>query len=398
METHYNIGDRVIINTLRHGTGKCNKVNCRHVNEFMITYDGRLATIKGVNSDYISLSIDGIDIAKNINVWHWSTCMITLVTKNKEKKPTISDCTKDSINTIKYNRHIKAIGIEFEGLYKPVFVDYIRNNYMQYHIADIGHDASIHHDDVSISSGMHSLEMRSRPLDAKQANEILSVFNTAQKKEEYYINNSIGLHYHISLDNIAYSAVDTPEFYSKYMRMFKKNYPIIYENRKQSRYCTPFPSKTYKSAELAKKRHFTRSSSNRYHFINYCYSKHGTVEFRGFGGFGATFTGLANIIQDTINLIGEHTRKKYSIQSKEVISIDNTKRIDNIVIPNRRRIYHHRNITDSNARYDYRALPEDWQSNNIKQVFKIEKTSIYNIHIGREYMPKITTITDDIPF
>ena len=50
--------------------------------------------------------------------------------------------------------------------------------------------------------------------------------------------------------------------------------------------------------------------ADRYHAVNYCYTKHGTIEFRAYGGEYATLPGLADCINETVHLIGKFCTEK----------------------------------------------------------------------------------------
>lgn len=210
---------------------------------------------------------------------------------------------------IKYNRFIKAVGIEFEGLYLPGILKEIEKKGF---IEEVKYDGSLH----SISEdeeGYEAREVITTPAStSSRLNEILEYFDKLYKNEQYRLNRTCGLHYHISVKDEVFGALCSLEFFKSYIVTFNKVAPDVFEERKNNYYCNFFLENVYgrssngqiKLTPRILNKHFGLQSAIRYLAINYCYLKHKTIEFRGYGGEHATIKGLAEIINATINLIG----------------------------------------------------------------------------------------------
>lgn len=214
---------------------------------------------------------------------------------------------------IKYNKYINKIGIEFEGFWERNLISNLSDSADSEGtmIADVKGDGSLEYDDNSslISTSYAAREVVTNALKEGQVNTVLKGMNKYFKNEEYKINNTVGLHFHVSLNKYAFGTVCTPDFFRAYVDMFRRRFNAVYENRKNNRYCS-FAIK--RPAYL----HFKRQSNDRYTVINYCLEKHNTVEFRGYGGKFATVEGLARMIQATIDLIDTFCNTKISYSKK----------------------------------------------------------------------------------
>lgn len=240
---------------------------------------------------------------------------------------------------IRYNKYIDKIGVEFEGIFTASSVDKLVDNYSGICYRDIIHDTAHFYNnnigrlmaeykrDGSIAFDYYiennedeyiRREITTKPLKSRDITTVLQYFNRLQKNSSYYINNSVGLHYHISINGNYYAYLVNPVFYDLYKKMFYDNFFDVYDNRINNNYCdfnytnndiqsSSSYTDNYKKSRLLRdiNRHFSLSSGNRYHAINYCYRKHKTIEFRAYGGQYATIQGLSDLIQKTINLIGQ---------------------------------------------------------------------------------------------
>lgn len=308
----YQIGQKVRIrdHTAIHNIP--GNIDCSSMNNSMREYIGKIATIKIItNLKRYRMDIDN-------QKWSWSPCMFEIAGKLLQEKK-IYNGEKLVNSKMNLSKHIKKIGIEFEGFYSDTFIRYIENNMLDRLINDIGTDGSLNNDDYTRAKGLSPKELRSVPTrEPAQLIELLSTFQKAKNEGEYYNNNSVGLHYHISLDLPTYGAINNIRFYNAYMDMFKKNYTVVFEDRAKDTYCMAHLRDKYSNLdtpEQINRKHFTRSSYSRYTMINYCFSKHGTVEFRGFGGYNASFMGLSNMIMDTSRLIDEFVKQSYSMEA-----------------------------------------------------------------------------------
>ena len=192
--------------------------------------------------------------------------------------------------TIEYNKHIDRIGIEFEGLFSNDFIEDLSYHRPPF-LLSVGSDSSIRS-----AYNMQTAEARTRPLFSEELIKAIKFFSEAQKKKSYRINSSCGLHYHVSIKKEAYPLIVNQEFFDNYRKMFSKNFPKVYKTRYNNHYC---------SATISKEKHFTiKEPPSRYKMVNYCLEKHGTVEFRAYGGKDAKVRELGELIKDTLALIG----------------------------------------------------------------------------------------------
>jgi len=214
---------------------------------------------------------------------------------------------------IYYNKYIDLIGIEFEGFFSPKILKEISNMKKSFRMfLDIVNDGSLTYDDIVRPNSFIAQEIKTIPSrTSKDLNAVLAYMNNIFKKD-YLINDSVGLHYHISLKDTGFGALCSEDFYNDYVKIVKAYFPKIYDSRKNNHYS--------KKEIKNKKGLFQKQSDNRYQFINYCYEKHRTIEFRFYGGKDATIEGLAKCIILTNRLIYQHMTKtksfKYSIESE----------------------------------------------------------------------------------
>lgn len=200
---------------------------------------------------------------------------------------------------VKYNKYIDKIGVEFEGFFDDKLFNSMVEKKWPKLFQGAGTDGSLTRSDGM--DRLHSLEMRTHPLTSLKLQRAIDLFTNWQKHKKYQINKTCGLHYHISLLRQYYPLITNPDFFDAYCKMFSKNWKRMYFVRSQNNYC---------SSSIHRTNHFSLRPPSRYKMVNYCYRRHGTVEFRGFGGRGAKVKDLAKIIQNTIDLIGETIEKK----------------------------------------------------------------------------------------
>jgi hypothetical protein len=202
---------------------------------------------------------------------------------------------------IKYNKYIDRIGIEFEGMFMPALDQYFNNAGRPAWVGEYGTDGSVGSDSYKKSDGCNARELRSQPLTEKLLNQALENMFAFEQSGAYIVNSRCGLHHHFSFSNNGFGSLVDKVFYDDYCAMFHKNFYKVYANRRRNHYS----KEKYASIE----RHFKYQSDHRYQFVNYCWNKHRTIEFRGYGGRFATLTGLSEIIQRTIDLVGNHIDK-----------------------------------------------------------------------------------------
>jgi len=228
------------------------------------------------------------------------------------------------IEPISFNKYINKIGVEFEGLYKTNFYDKLSNVNLEDIILTCKGDGSVH--ERGEGYGYVPRECVTQPLNARELTTALEMFEEANDKKEYAINETCGLHYHISLVKNYYGYIDNKDFYKKFIKMFESKFPTVFNDRKDNSYC---------SSAISQRKHFTLCSEDRYRMINYCYQKHHTVEFRGYGGKYATISELGKIIQETIDFIGKYIEsvdnKMKSVSPKEIeIELNENCRVVNL--------------------------------------------------------------------
>lgn len=239
---------------------------------------------------------------------------------------------------IKYNMDYKnvidKIGIEFEGLYNEIMIGsstgrYIWSsiqhafsnkeiaifhklrNYSRSGILRITHDGSVHgsYEDGSFLP----LEITTDPLNGNEIDKILSFYRDLERMDLYRINDTCGLHFHISVKDNIFGVLCRQEFYNDMRRMFKIRYPEVYERRKRNRFC--------RAGLIGKdrKEHFNYDAYDRYHLLNYSTEGRAhTIEIRFYGGQGSTIKELRRIIKDTIEVIAYHARLSVDIGQLKV--------------------------------------------------------------------------------
>lgn len=199
------------------------------------------------------------------------------------------------IKAIKLNKFIDKVGIEFEGSFSRSFYDECCSKSTE----TTKKCVLARHSDCSVNAltyaehDMYQCEIVTRALKGKRLTEILRLFDEKFSADEYSINESCGLHFHVSLKKNYYAYIDNQEFYDAFIDMFKTNFPDVWRERSQKSYCKV----------NHQDQHFTLSSKDRYAAVNYCYRKHHTVEFRLYGGSHGTIEGLAKVIDLTLKLI-----------------------------------------------------------------------------------------------
>lgn len=221
------------------------------------------------------------------------------------------------MRTIKYNKYIDKIGIEFEGFWSLESLTEMSEGIDSWNsvFSEIKGDGSLsqYANGPLIPENYKARECITKPLGADDLNIVLHTINTLFNEGSYKINDSVGLHFHISLNGYTFGSICTPQFFGAYVDMFKKRFNTVYEARKNSQYCAfEIRHKYYKRGST----HFSRQSRDRYTVINYCLNKHKTVEFRGYGGQHATIEELADMIQATINLIKQYANIPFTYKRK----------------------------------------------------------------------------------
>lgn len=205
---------------------------------------------------------------------------------------------------------INKIGIEFEGFYSTRLGNYLHrysransdSSTLSNIIDNYGTDGSLCGSDHTY--GLEGREVRTRPLSVKELNDVLSMYDLFFSTGDYRINNSVGLHFHVSFKESYYAGVMNEYFYNLFVRRYKKAFPNIFETRNKNG--------EYASAEIENKRnHFYRlgNSSQRRAMVNYCYGEHKTVEIRAYGGRYATIHGLADCINIALKTMGDSIKK-----------------------------------------------------------------------------------------
>lgn len=196
------------------------------------------------------------------------------------------------------NLYIDRIGIEFEGFFKKIF---LRSLIADPHISQAKNDGSICADDEIDDKDYEAQEVITRPLIWAQMLATLQLFKHATVKKQYLLNETTGLHYHISLHRQYYAYLVNPQFYRAYCDLVEREAPTVYNSRKNNQYCRRRPGTE----------HYRLQSLHRYAFINYSYEKHRTIEFRAYGGQCATIDGLERIITATAGLIADFCRRRH---------------------------------------------------------------------------------------
>lgn len=217
----------------------------------------------------------------------------------------------------KYPDYINLIGIEFEGCY----YNGIRSGLEELEQAgliEITQDGTVRTYELD-QEEYSPYEIKTKPLNDKELYSIISIFSKYQENDDYIVNRSCGLHFHISLKKCYQAYVQRIEFYNDMKKLFENKYKKIYQERSGNQYC---------KAELDSYRikdQFNKSSGDRYHLINYSLeggqqNEQGrminqvpTVEVRFYGGTYATIRQLYGVIKDTIVIMGKHVKADRTI-------------------------------------------------------------------------------------
>lgn len=312
-----------IVQILPHLEGQCGSSHCYGWGQDMSEYVGHEVIVDRVASSYIYIMQDNHNHS-------WSECMFRKVTVTREFK--LEESGK--IKKIDFKGLVDKVGIEFEGYFKntcPMFRRYEGKGLWS------GHgDGSLSFGHIS-SSDYYEREYVTKPMEAEQLSVFLGVMDKHFRDGDYKINKSCGLHFHISLKNtVVYSSICNADFFYKVVEMFKRNHPTVYNERKEGNYSAASWETRYGDENAFLQRHFRKESGDRYHAVNFCYRKHGTVEVRFYGGSKANIVGLAESIQSVINIIAEKAHEKQS--KKETIEAPQTSERYNqpldLLIPN----------------------------------------------------------------
>lgn len=200
----------------------------------------------------------------------------------------------------KYPRYINLIGIEFEGAYKRNIIELLERD----RLLTVTSDGSVNIN--SLESDIYApYEVLTKPLKGKELANVIKQFSIMEKNEDYIINNTCGLHFHISLKKCYQAYVQRIEFYNDMYNFFKIKYPRIFTERSNNQYCRAELRGEYIKSQ------FNRSSEDRYHLVNYSLEGEAcipTIEIRFYGGSYSSVKGLYKIIQQTIKIIGKHIK------------------------------------------------------------------------------------------
>jgi len=281
---------------------------------------------------------------------------------------------------LKLSKYIDKIGIEFEGFYSPDFLSALSDIESGSLIRDVHNDGSLSSDD-SIPENYRSKEAITRPLLSLELDTILNIFDKEFKDKNYLINDSTGLHYHISLKDNAFAHLCKPTFYDQYIKMFAATSQRIFKERKNNSYALTNIDDHY-DGEIEK--HFRYQSDHRYCFINYSYMEHGTVEFRGYGSRYATIKGLRRMIQDTSDLITEFVDADNE-KIKETLKEEEKKNeVINIHLSNKEEFAINNN-----------TYPPEWNfSDDININFDASDMDLFGDECKKGYRPEICLVYD----
>jgi len=207
------------------------------------------------------------------------------------------------MNYYKYPKYINLIGIEFEGCYSVGIMDLL-HKYQDKRLIEITTDGSVNLGDLS-SDEYQSLELKTKPLKSKELAFIMREFVRFENDETYIINESCGLHFHISLKKSYQAYCQRIEFYNDMYNFFKNKYPVIFNERSGNQYCRAV------LRDYERQSQFNRASGDRYHIVNYSLEGDNqipTIEIRFYGGKYASIKGLYQVIKQTIDIIGHHIK------------------------------------------------------------------------------------------
>lgn len=195
---------------------------------------------------------------------------------------------------ITFNKYINRIGIEFEGFYTRPFALDIMNMGL-----NIDSDASLKNE----WHDCDTYEVTTPPCTSGKLSDFLAIWAVRAKTNDYRINSTVGLHYHISLNKQYYYYIMQPDFFRAYHAMFKEHFPIVFKDRDRNRYSYGTPRLKELDLICRKKPRTSLDRDPKYSFIYYQYNALKTAEFRAYGGEYATIEGLSDCIQKTIDLI-----------------------------------------------------------------------------------------------
>lgn len=227
--------------------------------------------------------------------------------------------------TVRYPNCIEKVGIEFEGFYSrgreyidgQTSLDLIRHTHGE--DIEIEQDESLRYMELDEALWV-SYEIGTKPMNQEELNGVLSTFHRLQEGGLYRLNQSCGLHYHISVKENGFGQICTGDFYDAISSMFFRDFRKIYDKRRSNRYCS-----AYFNTNEEKQNHFRPQSPDRYHMVNYSreLSHLGnieTVEIRFYGGEDATIAGLALAIQKTLDIIDRfyQSRRRVATMRAEV--------------------------------------------------------------------------------
>lgn len=209
---------------------------------------------------------------------------------------------------------INAFGFEIEGIFDSDSVNKFRT------CGKIKGDGSVHGCD-NLSGGNHNCKWCNNhayqaceyntgvipytKAGAKEANDILKLFNTEYEAGNFHFNKSTGFHIHLSFNpkvpkeilSIQYHDFMVKRITIKYMSLLEKN------NRIGNTYC-----KEYKGSRKDICREIWRGSE-RYRNINFqpALQRHGTIEFRWFPTCEPRI--MADILKDILKWTDQFIKK-----------------------------------------------------------------------------------------
>lgn len=321
---HVNCGD--IIEFVEHPDGYCGEPKCKGASSWGRAHVGKRATIthKYPRNNYILISEDG-------NCYRYSPCMFVRISG----PPAFTLEGSGKIKKFDYRGLVDRIGVEFEGYYNrgaSEFEEYVSKGLWNGH-----DDGSLDYGDID-SDEFYEMEYVTRPFREDELGVFLGAIDRHFKDGSYKINESCGLHFHISLKNtVVYSSICNADFFYKVVNMFKEKHPRVYGDRQHNHYSESTWEGRYHDEQNFLRGHFRKESDDRYHAVNFAYDKHGTVEVRFYGGEYATIEGLAQSIQAVIDIIAQKAKERQHVK-REFESPQTEERYNqplDIMIPNK---------------------------------------------------------------
>lgn len=226
---------------------------------------------------------------------------------------------------------VNSIGIEFEGSFSSPVIETMRaikkvindkgeeiarlmfNDKLielcRAGIADIGRDGSVRTTDGHLDSEACEIRSQIHYTNTSLA-KCLNGFNYLVKNGSYTFNQSVGLHFHVSVNDKALGLLASQDFYNSWIEVFRKTASEVYNERASNRYTQVVNLDRMNSKKIAR---YLSTDCAKYQPINYsAWREHKTIEFRLYGGSSASLEGLAQIINKTIKLINETATKKES--------------------------------------------------------------------------------------